>query len=152
MTTPISQEKLQEIFNQITQEVTEQVAGIRLYLAPITPGEDICTVHADFHSGFDFGLSMCADVALFTRLTQYMMQQEEIEHQGLEDFTKEYFNVLCGHIAAGLFQTTKVAARFGVPSFHAGRYQPDDTSEQITLSYASDQNESVQLTHNLAVR
>ena len=152
MTTTISQAKLQEVLDKITQEVTEMVAGIRLYQAVITPGEKTCTVHADFHSGFQCGLSMCADLALFTRLTQYMMQQEEIQQQDIEDFVKEYFNVLCGHIAAGLFQATMIASRFDVPSFHTGFYQPESMQEQITLNYASDKNESVQLTHNLAVR
>ena len=56
------------------------------------------------------------------------------------------------HIAAGLFQATMIASRFDVPSFHTGFYQPESMQEQITLNYASDKNESVQLTHNLAVR
>lgn len=151
MQNQISHEVMQEVFDKATQEVTEQVAGIRLHQAPAAPSEEICTVHTNFNGGFHFGLSMCADVKLFTRLTQYMMQQETIERQDMEDFVKEYFNVLCGHIAAGLFQTTKVASRFSIPSFHNGRYRPDGMQEEIILSYASDRNESVQLTHHLAV-
>jgi len=145
MQNQISQETLEEVLDTATQEVTEQVAGIKLYQSPTAPSAETCTVHTDFNGGFQFGLSMCADVTLFARLTQYMMQQDKIEQQDIEDFVKEFFNVLCGHIAAGLFKNTKIASRFGVPSFHSGYYQPDGMEKQIILNYASDRNEAVQL-------
>ena len=49
----------------------------------------------------------------------------------------EYFNVLCGHIAARLFPDTKVAARFTVPAFYPGLYAPEGYAEQVVLTYSS---------------
>ena len=42
----MSEEKLQDVFDQVTREVTEKVAGIRLCEGDASPEEDTCTVHA----------------------------------------------------------------------------------------------------------
>lgn len=148
MDTAMSEEKLQDVFDQVTREVTEKVAGIRLCEgAADSPGENICTVHAAFARGFHSSLALCADTAMFTRLTQSMLQEEEVTEQDVEDFTKEYFNVLCGHIASRLFQVTKVASRFGIPEFYNGRYQPKNQKEQFAICYFSDKNEGARLIH-----
>ena len=63
----------------------------------------------------------------------------------VEDFTKEYFNVLCGHIVSRLFRETRVPARFSPPVFRRGRYVPEDHLRHIVLTYADDRNERAQL-------
>ncbi len=147
MDTVMSEEKLQDVFDQVTREVTEQVAGIRLCEGDGSLEEDSCTVHAAFARGFHSSLALCADTAMFTRLTQSMLQAEDVTEQDVEDFTKEYFNVLCGHIASKIFQVTKVASRFEVPQFYNGRYQPANQKEQFTICYSSDKNEGARLSH-----
>ena len=69
----------------------------------------------------------------------------------MEDFSKEYFNVVCGHIAAKLFEATQKAYRFSVPGFCSGRYQPEEHKEYFALSYAGDQNEGARLVHLVPV-
>ncbi len=91
-------------------------------------------------------MSLCAEASLFARLTKYMMQEEEITHQDVEDFSKEYFNMLCGQIASRLYQVTKIAVRFGIPSFHYGRYIPEGHDEHFELRYTSDGNENAEIT------
>lgn len=147
MDTVLSEEKLQDVFDQVTREITEQVGGIRLCEADTSPKENSCTVHAAFARGFHSSLALCADTAMFTRLTRHMLQEEDVTEQDVEDFTKEYFNVLCGHIASRLFQVTKVASRFGTPEFYNGRYQPEDQKEHFAICYSSDKNEGVRLSH-----
>lgn len=147
MDTVLSEEKLWDVFDQVTREITEKVGGIRLHEGDISLNEDLCTVHAAFARGFHSSLSLCADTSMFTRLTQSMLQEEEVTAQDVEDFTKEYFNVLCGHIASRLFQTTKVASRFGIPEFYTGYYQPENQKEQFTICYYSDKNEGARLSH-----
>lgn len=151
MNTAMPPEHLQEVFDQIVQEVTEQVAGIRLVQGESAPSGEVCTVHADFSRGFHSGVSLCADTALFVRLTQQMMRQEDITPENVEDFTKEYFNVLCGQIAVKMFQATRVASRFCIPHFHSGRYEPEGSREHFVLSYTSDRNEDAQLIHHTPV-
>lgn len=146
--TTISQEILDTVFDEVTRQVTETVAGIRLYRGDTNPSGELFTVHAAFQRGFRSSLSLCAELSVFTRLTQNIMQDAQVTPQDVEDFTKEYFNVLCGHVASRLFQLTKVASRFEIPSFHRGRYQPEHHQDQFVINYFSDKNEGVQLIHH----
>ena len=145
----MSEEKLKEILDRITRKVTEDSVGIQLIQGESEPGEDVCTVHIRFRKGFHSSLSLRADTAMLTRLTQSMLQEENVTPQDLEDVTKEYFNVLCGHISSALYQATQVASRFSIPSFHQGSYSPEDHEEQFVLSYGSDQEGAVQLVHHI---
>lgn len=147
----ISQDILDTVFDEVTRQVTENVGGIRLYRGDIPPSGELYTVHAAFQRGFHSSLSLCADASVFTRLTQYIMQDTNVTPQDIEDFSKEYLNVLCGHVASRLFQVTKVASRFGIPSFHSGRYQPEGQEDQFVINYFSDKNEGVQLIHHAPV-
>ena len=140
--TVVPQEGLKEIFDQITRGVTQQAAGISLHEGNVKPTGEMYTVYATFERGLRTSVSMCAEASLFARLTKYMMQEEEITHQDVED----YFNMLCGQIAARLYQVTKVASRFGIPSFHHGRYVPEGCGEHFELTYTSDGNENAELT------
>ena len=149
MDTAMPKEKLQEVFDRITREVTAESVGIELKQGETPPGEDLCTVHITFKKGFHSGLSLSADSAMLTRLTQSFLQEEEITDQDVEDVTKEYFNILCGRIAGALFQATKIASRFSVPDFHTGQFQPEDYQEQFVLSYSGDQPGAVQLRHHI---
>lgn len=147
MDTAMSEEKLHDVFDQVIREVTEKLAGIRLSERYIPVKEDSCTIHAVFARGFRSSLSLCADTSMFIRLTQAMLQEEEVTEQDVEDFTKEYFNVVCGHIASKLFQVTKIASRFGIPEFYTGYYQPENQKEHFAICYSSDKNEGARLSH-----
>ena len=79
MDTVMSDEKLRSIFDLVVREVTEKLAGIRLYEGSAAPvGKDSCTVHATFARGFSSSLALCADTAMFIRLTQSMLQEEKV--------------------------------------------------------------------------
>lgn len=152
MDTAMPEEKLREVFDRITREVTQDSIGIQLVEGKNGPEEDLCTVHIGFNQGFHSSLSLRADRGMLTRLTQSMLQEEDVTPQDLEDVTKEYFNVLCGHIAKALYQATQVASRFGVPSFHPGSYSPQGQKEQFALNYADDRNDAAQLVHHIPDR
>jgi len=147
--TILSEEQLRSIYDTATRTVTEQAAGIVLRQEPVKPprSQDVCTVYTTFENSVHSGLAMCADTELFRRLTQRMMQTEHIAFEDVEDFSKEYFNVLCGHIAGALFRNTKVAARFQIPAFYRGWYQPKTQTESMELDFLSDENEGVRLIH-----
>lgn len=145
----LSQERLEELLDQAVREVTEQTAGVRLCRSGEPPDGDLCTVYISFHKGFHSSLSLCADAALLSRMAQNAMYTDTVSPQDLEDFSKEYFNILCGKIAALLFQATQVAARFSVPSFHRGRYVPEDRLCQFVLTYSGGERQSAQLTHHI---
>lgn len=148
----IPEERLREGLDRIIREVTEASAGISLIRGEAALGEHICTVHIGFRRGFHSSLSLRADAALFARMARSVLKGEEhITVQDLEDVAKEYFNVLCGHIAAALYKSTHVSARFSVPSFHWGSYSPEDHREQFVIRYSSGLNEAAELVHHIPV-
>lgn len=146
----ISEEQIQEVFDQITCETTQKVVGIQLTLGDAVRESDLCTVHITFKRGFSFGLSLCADMAVMTRLTRSFLKKEEVTPQEVEEAAKEYFNVLCGRISRALFKATNIASRFGVPSFHQGDFSPQGYKEKFALSYSSDQNETIHLVYHIS--
>ncbi len=145
MSTSVPQERLTEIFDQVVRDITRREAGICLAPGEAEPSGEVFTVYAVFERGFDTCLSMSAEAAMFVRLTRGMMQREDVTDRDVEDFTKEYFNVLCGHIVSRLFRETRVPARFSPPVFRRGRYVPEDHLRHIVLTYADDRNERAQL-------
>lgn len=149
MNTAMPKEKLQEVFDRITREVTQEAVGIQLVRGEALPEEDLCTVHIGFKQGFHSSLSLRADTAMLTRLTQSFIKEEEVTDQDIEDVTKEYFNVLCGQIASALYRATSIASRFDVPSFYQGSFSPEHQKEQFVLNYSDAQNESAQLIHHV---
>ena len=149
MDTAMTQKELEEMLDRAVREVTEQAAGVQLYQSGDTLGEDLCTVHISFNKGFHTSLSLCADTALLSRMARNTMGEQPLTDQDLEDFGKEYFNILCGKIAAYLFRTTQVAARFSVPDFYHGRYMPKDYRMQFVLTYSDAQQEGAQLIHHI---
>lgn len=145
----IPEEQLRERLDQIIREVTESSAGIALIRGEAAPGKHICTVHIGFRRGFRSSLSLRADAALFARLAQSMLETEHVTPQDLEDVAKEYFNVLCGHISAALYETTHISARFSVPYFYWESYSPKNHKEQFVIRYSSGQNEAAELVHHI---
>ncbi len=145
MSTVMSQETLRQLVDKVAREVTERVAGVRLAKEEGSFTGERYTVHITFTKGVHYGLALCAELPIYTRMTQYMMQETEVTSQDIEDFSKEYFNVVCGHIAAEIYKNTKLAARFGVPEFFQGEYV-SETPELFTLQYSGERGECVWLT------
>lgn len=152
MDTALKQPELEAMLDRAVQDVTEKTAGIRLYLGANPPHGELCTVHVTFKKGFHSSISLCADTSVLERMASSVVRKERISPQDLEDFSKEYLNVLCGRIAALLFQATKIPARFGVPSFHRGRFAPEDHEEQFALNYADGHRGNAQLIHHVPRR
>ena len=151
MDTIVSREELEKMFGQTLQEVTRRVGGIHLRQKDSPPEGELYTVYVKFDRGVQSSLCLCAEKSMFLRLTRFMMRREEVTYQDMEDFSKEYFNVVCGHIAAKLFAATQRAYRFSVPGFCSGRYQPEEYAEHFALCYAGDQDEGAQLIHLVPV-
>ena len=126
MNTAMSQQELADLLDQAVRKVTEQTAGIQLSPSGETLGENLCTVHITFSRGFHTSLTLCADTGLLVRMARNALGEEELSQQDVEDFCKEYFNILCGKIAAILFRTGPPMGPHGsaYPTFTAGATPP----------------------------
>ncbi len=149
MDTALSQEQLEKMLDQAVQDVTEKAVGVRLHPDTQPPGGKLCTAHITFKKGFQSCLTLCADTSMLTRMARSVVRKDRVSEEDLEDFIKEYLNLLCGRIATLLYQATRVPVRFSVPAFHNGRFEPEGHWKQFTLNYANDHQEGAQLTHHV---
>ena len=146
MNTVMTKEELTRILDQALQDVTEQTAGVRL---DQPPGEDLCTVHITFDKGFGTSLTLCADTSLLARMARNSFHEDAVTPEDVEEFSKEYFNVLCGKIVGAMFRATQVSAHFGTPVFYHGRYEPEGQEAQFILTYSDEEREGAQLIHHV---
>ena len=152
MDTAMEQQKLEEMLDRAVREVTRRTAGVELFKTQEPPSGDLCTVYITFKNGFQSSLTLWGNISLLARMARSALREEHLTRQDLEDFSKEYFNILCGKIAALLFQATKVPARFSVPALYQGRFEPEGRSRQFVLTYTDGQREGVQLVHHVPNR
>ena len=145
----MTKEALAEILDQALQDVTEQTAGVRLHQGDQPPGEDLCTVHITFDKGFNTSLTLCADTSLLSRMARNSFHEEAVTPEDLEEFSKEYLNVLCGKITGAMYQATQIPAHFGQPVFYHGRYEPEGQEVQFILTYADENRDGAQLIHHI---
>ena len=144
----LTQELFRGAVDRALRDVMPRVAGITLLQGGLPPAGEIYTVHTVFEGNTKADLSMCADAAVFTRLTQRITQQEQVAQEDLADAAKELFNVFCGHIAVDLYRTADLTFRFQIPQFSRGRQIPEGHTWLFALNYHGDQNESIQVIHH----
>lgn len=149
MNTAMTKEGLAQILDQALQDVTERTAGVRLHQGNQPLGEDLCTVHITFDKGFSTSLTLCADTRLLSRMACNSFHEDEVTPEDLEEFSKEYLNVLCGKIAGAMFRATQVPAHFGPPTFYHGRYEPEGQEVQFVLTYSDEHSDGAQLIHHV---
>ncbi len=149
MNRALAKEELERILDQAVQDVTERTAGVRLHQGKQSPGEDLCTVQITFDKGFETSLTLCADTKLLYRMACNSFHEESVTPEDLEEFSKEYFNVLCGRIAGAMYRVTQVPAHFDPPLFYHGRYEPEGREIQFVLTYSNDDFGGAQLIHHV---
>lgn len=149
MNSALEKEELEKILDQAVQDVTERTAGVRLHQGEQSPGEDLCTVQITFDRGFKTSLTLCADTKLLYRMACNSFHEESVSSEDLEEFSKEYFNVLCGRIAGAMFRVTQVPAHFDPPMFYRGRYEPERSEVQFVLTYSNESFGGAQLIHHV---
>ena len=149
MNTVMTKEELARILDQALQDITEQTAGVRLHQGGQPLGEDLCTVHLTLDTGFSTSLTLCADTSLLARMASNSVHEEAVTPEDLEEFSKEYFNVLCGKVTGAMFQATQIPAHFGQPVFYRGRYEPEEQEVQFILTYSDEHSEGAQLIHHV---
>lgn len=131
-------QELKDVLNHSIQDTTNRFAGIQLVEQNAELSDDICTVHTMLEGNHRAALLLCADTALLTRLAQNILHSPKVTLQDVEDVAKEYLNIICGQVVAGLFQIARVTSRFQIPSFRTGLYLPEEeVPYQCVLNYDS---------------
>lgn len=145
----LSQQQVLEIIDRVMKDITNGMDEFQLSSQDsLLLSENVCSIRTKFEGGYHATLTLSVDTPLLMRLAKQVMELDDLTPDIVEDFAKEYFNVICGHIAAKLFQTANISSRFQIPVFSTGPYIPEeDFLSQEILSYINDRNEGAQLIH-----
>ncbi len=136
----------ESMINQCMREITKRFAGIELLEEEAALSDDICTVHTVLEGTQRAALLLSADTSLLMKLAQHIMHSQTVTQQDIEDVATEYFNVICGRIAAGLFQSANIASRFQTPKFSPGPYLPEENAgDRCEWSYTDGDHQTARL-------
>ncbi len=149
MNRAMSRNELEQILDQAVQDVTERTAGVRLRQSDQLSGDDLCTIQITFDKGFSTSLTLCADTGLLYRMACNSFHEQSVSSEDLEEFSKEYLNVLCGRITGAIFRATQISAHFAPPVFYRGRYEPEGQEVQFVLTYSDGHCGGAQLIHHV---
>lgn len=142
----VVRQKLKDVLNRSIQDTTSRFAGIQLVEQNVELSDDICTVHTILEGNRRAALLLCADTALLNRLAQNILHSSQVTPQDVEDVAKEYLNIICGQVVAGLFQIARIPSRFCIPSFRTGLYLPEEqATSQCVLNYDSGEHGKIRL-------
>lgn len=151
MLSSLTQTEIQDILDHVMCDVTHQIGRFPLQKHDRALSGDVCTAHTTFEGGYQGSLTLCAETGLLVRLTRLFLQEESVNPQDVEDFTKEYLNIISGQMVAKLFQASHVPSRFHIPTFCMGCHLPDGAEgNPCVLRYINSCNESAQLIHQLS--
>ena len=146
----LDEHALEELIHRTVVDITRQIAKIDLRLCSQDPdpANELCTLHTTIDGDYHTELVLHADRALLHRLTENMMEAKTTDPEDMEEYSKEFFNVLCGHIVSEIFRRTKLPARFHTPCFAYGDTDEEKAKDKIRIRYASDQAERAELLHD----
>lgn len=112
--------------------------------------EDLCTVYTTFNGGYDVRFAFCAERSFMKRITENIAEEPVTDQEDIEEYMKEFINVICGHVVSIVYYKTKTGARFHAPRFTDGFYLPPegDNEKIITTRYTNEYDEAAMLSHD----
>ena len=120
-------EEFNELVQRVTIRITKQVAKIDLSCSDnsLDIAKEPCTVYTTLDGTYHTNLIFCAEKEFLRRMTENMMGEPIQYADDVEEYSKEFFNILCGHIVREVHKETKSGASFYPPCFVDGHYAPD---------------------------
>ena len=145
--------QLHELICDMTQKITQNVAHIDLTLCDMEPDphRDLCSVYTTLSGGFSTRFVLCGERTFFHRLTENILGHPTDDPEDLEEYTKEYFNVLCGRLVGEIYRVTKRGAKFHPPFFHEGHYSlipPASDNELESICFTNPKSEHLMVLHD----
>lgn len=137
---------IQEIVNNAVTDITLRVAGIDLKNRTEKGFDEthkISTLSVVAVGNCKITIVYNAEDRLLQTIAEKMKRGPVEEDEEIEMYTKEYFNILVGHIVSCINRRTKSSMRFTIPSFSRGVYSIGDDQEGfLEICYESDNGDA----------
>lgn len=106
--------------DEVVKDITKRMAGIDLERASTDalPSDGKVSALIAEVSGTDgFTLVYNAEDALLREIAQKMKRKPVEDMDEVGEYTREYFNVICGHVISQLNRKTQSTLRFALPQY-----------------------------------
>ncbi len=133
-------ESIQELMDEVVKEMTKKMAGIDLERTStdVLPRDGKVSALIAEVSGTDgFTLVYNAEDALLWEIAQNMKHRPVADMDEVGEYTREYFNVICGHVISRLNLKTKSSLRFAMPQYLPFPFVGKDKEDALVLYYQS---------------
>lgn len=113
-------ESMQELLDDVIVSMTKRMAGIDMERtsASCLPDEgEVSAVITEITGTDGFTLVYHADNALLLEIAQKMKRRPVEDADEVGEYTREYFNIICGHMISQLNRREKSSLRFSMPRY-----------------------------------
>lgn len=131
-----AESNLSEITDRAVKDISKKVARVEMHNADSAVIDDenssslVTTAKGDYELTIVFYTSIC----VMRAITENMKRGESADEEDIAVYTKEFFNILCGHVISMLNRSIHASARFGIPQFLKGPYREDEHSMPQALN------------------
>ena len=145
--------QLHELICDMTQKITQNVAHIDLTPCDMEPDphRSLCSVYTTLSGGYSACLVLCAERTFLHRLTENILGHPTDDPEDLEEYAKEYFNVLCGRLVGEIYQVTGLGAKFHPPCLQDGHYSRSPSAPDVRLQpicFTNSKSEHLMVLHS----
>lgn len=130
----IKEESLQPLINETIEDLFWDIAKIRLRRCEHCDklSEELCSVYTTFSGGYQIRFVFCAELGMMKRIAENIAEEPVDDKEYIEEYMKEFLNIICGHVVASVFRKTKKTARFHCPCFEGRLYIPEAANARGT--------------------
>lgn len=125
---------LSEITDRAVKDISKKVARMDMLNADAVPveedGADSCSLVTTAKGDYELTIVFCAGFRVMRAIAENMKRGESANEEDIAIYTKEFFNILCGHVVSALNRAIHASARFGIPQFLIGPFRNDQYNMQ----------------------
>jgi len=133
-------ESIQDLLDEVIKDITKRMAGIDLERATdnVLPSDGkISALIAEVSGPDGFTLVYNAENALLWEIAQKMKHRPVEDMDEVGEYTREYFNVICGHVISQLNRQNKSTLRFALPQYLPFPFGDKGSRNVLVLYYQS---------------
>lgn len=134
-------ESMRELLDDVIVSMTKRMAGIDMERTSsgCLPDESAASaLITEIIGTDDFTLVYHADNALLLEIAQKMKRRPVEDMDEVGEYTREYFNIICGHMISQLNRREKTSLRFSMPRYLPAPFdKTEEDQNAFVLHYQS---------------
>lgn len=136
---------IQSIVDSVIKDITKRVASVELHETEydLDQSGEHCSLCVTVQGEYKITIIYNAEQRLLRTIAEHMKRGPISDSEEIALYTKEYFNILCGHVVSLINHITHSSARFGIPQYAKGAYAlGDGTQPFFKIAYQSEEGEA----------